>query len=68
MSDVYKSIDLVGTSPDSFDDAVRRAVRRASETVRNVQWFEVVENRGYVQGADVKEFQVKLKVWFGLED
>lgn len=67
MSDLYKAIDLVGTSKQSFDDAVRTAVQRASQTVRDLQWFEVTESRGYIEGGDVASFQVKVRVWFGLE-
>ncbi len=63
----YKSIELVGTSPDSYADATRRAVRRASETMRNLRWFEVVEQRGHIGQGDVTEFQVRLRVWFSLE-
>lgn len=63
----YKSIELVGTSPDGFADATRRAVRRASDTMRNLRWFEVVEQRGHIGQGDVTEFQVRLRVWFSLE-
>lgn len=67
MSSVYKSVELVGTSGESFDDAVRVAVRRAGETLRDLQWLEVMEQRGYIKGGEVNEFQVKIRVWFGLE-
>jgi len=66
-SDVYKAVDLVGTSGESFDDAARMAVRRAGETLRDLQWMEVLEQRGYIKGGEVKEFQVKVRIWFGLE-
>jgi dodecin len=68
MSGVYKSIEMVGTSPNSFEEAVRAAVRRAGETVRDLEWMEVVEQRGYIAGGEVNDFQVKLKLWFKLED
>jgi dodecin len=68
MSGVYKSIEMVGTSPNSFDEAVRVAVRRAGETVRELEWMEVVEQRGYIRGGEVNDFQVKVKLWFKLED
>jgi dodecin len=68
MSGVYKSIEMVGTSPTSFDEAARVAVRRAGETVRNLEWMEVVEQRGYIAGGEVNDFQVKVKLWFKLED
>lgn len=67
MSEVYKSIELVGTSSQSFEDAVRTAVKRAGETMRNLQWMEVVEERGYIKGGEINEYQVKVRVWFGLE-
>jgi dodecin len=67
MSGVFKSIEMVGTSGQSFDDAVRRAVKRAGETLRDLEWLEVVEQRGYIKGGEVQEFQVKVKLWFKLE-
>lgn len=63
----YKSIELVGTSSDSYADATRRAIARAGETMRNLRWFEVVEQRGHVEDGEVSEFQVRLRVWFTLE-
>lgn len=68
MSGVFKSIDMVGTSSQSFDDAARVAVKRAAETVRGLEWMEVVEQRGYIHGGQINEFQVKVKLWFKLED
>ena len=68
MGGVYKSIEMVGTSQESFDDAVRLAVRRAAETVRNLEWFEVQEQRGYVRESEIREYQVKLQIWFKLEE
>ncbi len=67
MGGVYKSIEMVGTSRESFADAVRHAVKRAGETLRLLEWFEVVEQRGYVRENDVVEFQVTIKLWFKLE-
>jgi dodecin len=66
-SDVYKAVDLVGTSTQSFDDAARMAVKRAGETLRDLQWMEVLEQRGYIKGGEVQQFQVKVRIWFGLE-
>jgi dodecin len=66
-NNVYKAVDLVGTSSQSFDDAARMAVRRAGETLRDLQWMEVLEQRGYIKGGEVQEFQVKVRIWFGLE-
>jgi len=68
MGGAYKAIELVGTSEQSFDDATRAAVRRAGETVRDLEWFEVLEQRGYIRGAEVREFQVKVKIWFKLDE
>lgn len=67
MSGVYKSIEMVGTSGTSFDDAARVAVKRAGESMRDLEWMEVVEQRGYIKGGEVHEFQVKVKLWFKLE-
>jgi dodecin len=68
MGGAYKAIELVGTSEQSFDDAARQAVKRAGETVRELEWMEVLEQRGYIRGGEIREFQVKVKVWFKLED
>lgn len=68
MGGVFKSIEMVGVSETSFDDAVRSAVRRAGETMRNLEWMEVVEQRGYISGGDIREYQVKVKIWFKLDD
>lgn len=68
MGGAYKAIELVGTSEQSFDDAARSAVKRAGETVRGLEWMEVLEQRGYIRDGELSEFQVKVKVWFKLED
>ncbi len=65
---VYKTINLVGTSKTGVEDAVEQALGRASKTVRNMRWFEVTEVRGTVEGSDVGQWQVSLKVGFTLED
>ena len=62
-----KIIELVGTSPVSFAEAVRAAVAEAAKTVRNMSWFEVVEQRGRIDEGKVAEFQVTVKVGFKLE-
>jgi dodecin len=67
MGKVFKSIEMVGVSDQSFDDAARNAVRRAAETIRELEWMEVVEQRGYIAGGEVREYQVKVKIWFKLE-
>jgi flavin-binding protein dodecin len=63
----FKVIELVGTSPVSFAEAVKAAVVEASKTVRNMGWFEVVEERGRIADGAVVEFQVTIKVGFKLE-
>lgn len=67
MADVYKSIELVGVSKQGFDDATRVAVRRAGETMRSLRWLEVLDQRAHIDGGDVREFQVKVRIWFELE-
>jgi dodecin len=68
MSDhIYKKIELVGSSPDSFDAAVQNALVRASETIRNMRWFEVVETRGQIEEGRINHWQVTLKVGFTLD-
>lgn len=64
---VYKTIELVGSSPDSIEEAIRGAIKKAGETVRNMQWFEVVETRGHIEDGAIGHFQVKIKVGFTLE-
>ena len=68
MSDhVYKSIEVTGSSPDSIQDAVRVAVAKAAETVRNLEWFEVVETRGHIAEQQLAHFQVTVKIGFRLD-
>ncbi|MFR9804827.1 dodecin [Pseudonocardia sp. RS010] len=64
---VYRVTEIVGTSPDSVDDAIRNGVSRANETLRQLDWFEVTEIRGHLQEGTVEYFQVGLKVGFRLE-
>lgn len=65
---VYKSIELTGSSTTSIEDAVTTAITRASDTVRNVSWFEVIETRGHVQDGKVAYWQVTIKVGFTLDE
>ena len=67
MPGTYKKIEIVGTSTVSFAEAVKAAVRDASKTVRNMDWFEVVAERGKIAGGKVEEFQVQLKIGFKIE-
>ncbi len=64
---VYKTIELVGSSKKGIEDAVERALQRASKTVRNMRWFEVTETRGTVDENGVGLWQVTLRVGFTLE-
>jgi flavin-binding protein dodecin len=63
---IYKLIEIVGVSSTSIEDAVQTAIGRASQSLKNLDWFEVVEARGSIQDGKVNEFQVKLKVGFRL--
>ena len=64
---VYKTIELTGSSPTSIEDAVSGAITKASETVRNIQWFNVCETRGHVIDGKVAHWQVTIKLGFTLE-
>lgn len=69
MSDhIYKKIELTGSSPHSIDEAIRNAVNRANESIRNMRWFEVVETRGHIEDGKVSHFQVTVKIGFTLDD
>ena len=69
MSDrVYKTIELVGSSNKGMEDAVEKAIGKASATVRNLRWFEVLNTRGHIEGGRVAHWQVTLKLGFTLED
>lgn len=65
---VYKKIELVGTSPTSFSEAVNTAIARAAQTIKHMSWFEVVEQRGAIADGAVKEFQVTVRIGFRVED
>ena len=68
MSDhIYKKIELVGSSPNGFQEAVENALARASQTIRNMRWFEVVDTRGQIEDGKVNHWQVTLKVGFTLD-
>lgn len=65
---VYKLIELVGSSPDGVDAAIRNAIEQAGQSLRNLDWFEATEVRGHIRDGKIAHFQVKLKVGFRLED
>lgn len=64
----YRVTEIVGTSPESVDTAIRNGVRRAAQTLRHLDWFEVTEIRGQLAEGRVAHIQVGLKVGFRLED
>jgi flavin-binding protein dodecin len=69
MSDhVYKSIELTGSSSSTVEDAVQNAIAKAAKTMRNMQWFQVMETRGHIADNKVAHWQVTLKIGFRLED
>jgi len=69
MSDhIYKKIELVGSSPSGIEDAVNNAISRAGKTIRNMNWFEVVEVRGNLENNKVGHWQVTVKVGFTLDN
>ena len=68
MSDhVYKTIEVTGSSSSSSDDAIRTAITKASESVHNLNWFEVIETRGHITDGQVSHWQVTLKIGFRLD-
>jgi len=64
----YRVTEIVGSSQESVQDAIRNGVRRASQTLRGLDWFEVTEIRGHIVDGDVGHFQVGMKIGFRLED
>ena len=68
MSDhVYRLSEIVGSSTTSVDDAIRTAIRKAAQTVRNIDWFQTEEIRGQVVDGDVAHYQVTLKIGFRVD-
>ena len=65
---VYKHIDLTGSSTKSSDDAVRMAIKKASESIRGMRWFKVLETRGQIDGDGVQYWQVTIQVGFTIEE
>jgi hypothetical protein len=63
-SHTYKLVEIVGTSPDGSDAAIRNALAKAAETIKHIDWFEVTETRGHVEDGKVAHFQVTLKIGF----
>ncbi len=65
---VYKTIELVGSSPNSIEEAVQNALTRAGKTIQHLRWFQVVETRGHIEEGRIGHWQVTLKVGFRLEE
>jgi flavin-binding protein dodecin len=65
---VYKKIEVVGSSPNSSDEAIRNAVAKASQSVRNLRWFEVTDLRGDIADGKIAHFQATVKIGFRLDD
>ncbi len=64
----YRIAEIVGTSPNGVDDAIRNAVSRANQTLRNIDWFEMTEVRGHLAEGQVADWQVTVKIGFRLDD
>jgi flavin-binding protein dodecin len=64
---IYKKLELVGSSPDGIEPAVKNALARAGKTIRNMRWFEITETRGHIEDGKIDHWQVTLKVGFTLE-
>ena len=64
---VYKVVEVVGSSPESSDQAIKNAIAKAKESVHNMQWFEVQETRGHIEDEKIAHYQVKLKIGFTLD-
>lgn len=65
---IYKTIELTGSSETSMEDAIRGAVAKAGETIRNMRWFKVTETRGMIDKGEIAYWQVTLKIGFSLEE
>ena len=64
---VYKSLELTGSSSTSSDDAIRVAIEKASQSVRDIRWFEVLDTRGHVEGGKIAYWQVTIKIGFTVD-
>ncbi len=67
MGTTYKKIDIIGTSDESMSQAISNAVEKACETLHNLSWFEVVEQRGHITDGKVTEFQATVRIGFRLD-
>jgi dodecin len=64
---VYKTIEITGSSTQSADDAIRRAIAKASATIKNLRWFKVIETRGHIEEGKIAHWQVTIHLGFTLE-
>ncbi len=64
---VYKVIEIVGSSTQSSDDAIQQAITKSGKSLRNLDWFEVIETRGHIVDAKIAHYQVKIKIGFRLD-
>jgi len=64
---VYKTVEIIGSSPEGVDDAMRQAIAKASKTLHNLEWFEVVSTRGHIANGQIAHFQVTMKIGFRLD-
>jgi flavin-binding protein dodecin len=67
-SRTYRVTEIVGTSPEGIDQAIKNGITRAARTLRHVDWFEVTQVRGHLEDGEVEHFQVTMKLGFRLED
>jgi hypothetical protein len=65
---VYKLVELAGSSTTSSDDAIRNAIEKAGQSIRNMRWFQVIETRGQIEDGRIAYWQVTLKIGFTVED
>ncbi|WP_354641828.1 dodecin [Kitasatospora camelliae] len=65
---IYRVTEIVGSSREGIDDAIKNAIDRAAQTLRNLDWFEVIQMRGHIVDGRIEHYQVGLKVGFRLED
>ena len=63
----YKKVEVVGSSKNNIEEAIRNAISECGKTLENMDWFEVMETRGYIENGDVGHFQVTLKVGFRIK-
>jgi len=65
---VYKIVEITGSSEKSVDDAIQKAIARASKTLNHLRWFEVTQTRGHIEKGKINHYQVTMKIGFTLED